>query len=280
MASRVHLDGARPGRRGAASGGGGSAAIVFLHGLGGSSYSWWAQLAACEARGLRAIAYDQRGAGRSAKPGGPYSVGLWAEDVERMLDRLEVGRAILVGHSVGCMIAEQAAVRLGDRVNGLAMIGGALRWRPRRGRCSPSGSSSPWRGAWRRSRRPSPQTGLSEACRRAEPGARRPVSRADRFERPARLCGLVGRDGGGGDDRPRSRRVPGAGDLRRARPGRAPAFAEAIAEAMPSAGTAVIEGAAHWCQLEAPAAVNDVLARVLRRDRNINHKFGEFRSLP
>ena len=38
-------------------------AVVFVHGLGGSSYSWWAQLAACEARGHRAIAYDQRGAG-------------------------------------------------------------------------------------------------------------------------------------------------------------------------------------------------------------------------
>ncbi len=82
--------------------------VVFVHGLGGSTYSWWAQLAACEARGIRAIAYDQRGAGRSAKPPGPYSVELWAEDLERVLDRLEVERPILVGHSVGCMIAEQA----------------------------------------------------------------------------------------------------------------------------------------------------------------------------
>src|SRR6476646_501083 len=89
-------------------------AVVFVHGLGGSSYSWWAQLAACEARGHRAIAYDQRGAGRSARPDGPYSVELWVRDLERMLDGLDVDRAVLIGHSVGCMVAEQASVRLGD----------------------------------------------------------------------------------------------------------------------------------------------------------------------
>ncbi len=57
-------------------------AVVFVHGLGGSAYSWWAQLAACEARGYRAVAYDQRGAGLSSKPPGPYSVELWARDLE------------------------------------------------------------------------------------------------------------------------------------------------------------------------------------------------------
>ena len=42
-----------------------------------------------------------------------------------------------------------------------------------------------------------------------------------------------------------------------------PAFAEAIAAAIPNGRTAVIEGAAHWCQLEAPAAVNALLLEFL-----------------
>src|SRR5215207_4485017 len=104
-------------------------AFVFVHGLGGSIHSWWAQLAACEARGIRAVAYDQRGAGLSAKPPGPYSDDVWARDLERLLDALELERPLLVGHSVGCMVAERASARLGDRVAGLVMIGGALRWR-------------------------------------------------------------------------------------------------------------------------------------------------------
>jgi 3-oxoadipate enol-lactonase len=40
-----------------------------------------------------------------------------------------------------------------------------------------------------------------------------------------------------------------------------PAFAEAVADAIPGGRTAVIEGAAHWCQLEAPAAVSDLVLR-------------------
>jgi pimeloyl-ACP methyl ester carboxylesterase len=38
-----------------------------------------------------------------------------------------------------------------------------------------------------------------------------------------------------------------------------PAFAEAIADALPDGRTAVVEAAAHWCQLEAPGAVNEIL---------------------
>ena len=53
MAEWMELDGvglAYEKRPGAKS----SAAIVFVHGLGGSINSWWAQLAACEERGRRA----------------------------------------------------------------------------------------------------------------------------------------------------------------------------------------------------------------------------------
>jgi 3-oxoadipate enol-lactonase / 4-carboxymuconolactone decarboxylase len=38
-----------------------------------------------------------------------------------------------------------------------------------------------------------------------------------------------------------------------------PTFAEAIAAAVPNGRTAVVAGAAHWCQIEAPASVNEIL---------------------
>jgi 3-oxoadipate enol-lactonase len=38
-----------------------------------------------------------------------------------------------------------------------------------------------------------------------------------------------------------------------------PGFAEAIAHAVPDGRTAVVAGAAHWCQLEAPERVNGIL---------------------
>src|SRR5215211_9539935 len=121
MAERVQLEDVtlayeeRPGPADAAT-------IVFVHGLGGSFHSWWAQLEACHQRGYRAVAYDQRGAGLSSKPPGPYSVELWARDLSRVLDALEIERPILVGHSIGCMISEHASVLEGDRVVGLMTI--------------------------------------------------------------------------------------------------------------------------------------------------------------
>ena len=42
-----------------------------------------------------------------------------------------------------------------------------------------------------------------------------------------------------------------------------PAFAQAIAAELPNGRTAVVEGAAHWCQLEDPAAVSALLVEFL-----------------
>src|SRR5919109_331927 len=175
MAKRIELDEVTIAydERGADSKRPGSA-VVFVHGLGGSSYAWWSQLAACASRGHRAIAYDQRGAGRSSRPPGPYSVETWARDLERLLDALGIERAALVGHSVGCMIAEHAAVRLGDRASALILIGGALRWRPEAGPVFEERVRLARAGRMDEIARAVATTGLSERCRRGKPAPHRP----------------------------------------------------------------------------------------------------------
>jgi pimeloyl-ACP methyl ester carboxylesterase len=231
-------------------------AVVFLHGLGGSSYSWWGQLAACEERGHRAVAYDQRGAGRSSRPPGPYSIELWAEDLERLLDGLEVERATLVGHSVGCMIAEHAAVRLGERVRGLATIGGALRWRPEAGPVFEERIRLARSGRMDEIAQAVAQTGLSERCREQNPvlhglfceliACNDPQAYAD-WSAATAVGEMVEAE------RIACPTLALCGELDPVTP---PAFTEALADAIPGARAAVIEGAAHWCQLEAPAAVS------------------------
>ena len=67
--------------------GGDGPTLLFLHGLGGSSNAWLAQLQECRQRGWRGIAPDQRGAGRSEAPDGPYSIELWARDAVDLLVR-------------------------------------------------------------------------------------------------------------------------------------------------------------------------------------------------
>ncbi len=105
-------------------------AVAFVHGLGGRKESWDAVLAAVADAGYEAIAIDMRGAGDSDKPAGPYSVEGWAADLIALLEGLGITRAALVGHSVGCMVVEHAALALEDRCPALAMLGGAVAWGP------------------------------------------------------------------------------------------------------------------------------------------------------
>jgi pimeloyl-ACP methyl ester carboxylesterase len=240
-------------------GDGQAGAVVFLHGLGGSAHTWWAQLDACERSGRRALAYDQRGAGRSSKPPGPYRVEEWAEDLERLLEALEIERVTLVGHSVGCMIAEHAAVRLGERARGLALLGGALRWRPEAGPVFEERVRLARAGRMEEIAETVAQTGLSDRCRTENPAlhglfleaiaSNDPVAYAE-WSAATAVAEMV-----------EPERVPCptlafCGELDPVTP---PAFCDAIAAAIPGARTAIVEGAAHWCHLEAPASVNRLL---------------------
>jgi 3-oxoadipate enol-lactonase len=258
MAQRVELDDVtlayeeRPGDRQ-------GPAIVFVHGLGGSIHSWWAQLAACEARGIRAVAYDQRGAGLSTKPVGPYSAEGWARDLERLLDALELERPLLVGHSVGCMIAEQASARLGERVEGLVTIGGALRWRDEAAPVFEERVKLARAGRMDEIADTVAQTGLSEARRSEDPvltGLFRDLIASNDPEAYAECSAATASARMIDTDKVVCPALACCGELDPVTP---PAFAEAIADALPNGKTAVVEGAAHWCQLEAPGVVNEIL---------------------
>jgi pimeloyl-ACP methyl ester carboxylesterase len=258
MAQRLELDDVtlayeeRPGDRD-------RPAIVFVHGLGGSIHSWWAQLAACEANGVRAVAYDQRGAGLSTKPPGPYSAAGWARDLERLLDALDLERPLLVGHSVGCMVAEQASARQGERVAGLVTIGGALRWRDEAAPVFEQRVKLAREGRMDEIADTVAQTGLSEARRSEDPvltGLFRSLIAANEPQAYAECSAATASARMVDTGRVACPAIACCGELDPVTP---PAFAQAIADALPNARTAVVEGAAHWCQLEAPGAVNEIL---------------------
>jgi pimeloyl-ACP methyl ester carboxylesterase len=61
----------------------------------------------------RVIAVELRGHGDSDKPPGPYSIEGFAEDVAWMCSELGAGDAILIGHSLGGLVALEAAARQG-----------------------------------------------------------------------------------------------------------------------------------------------------------------------
>ncbi len=83
--------------------------LLFIHGLGSSSRDWEAQVAAFS-NDYQVITVDLRGHGRSDKPPGPYSIGLFADDVAGLLAGLKTGPAHVVGLSMGSAVAWHLAL--------------------------------------------------------------------------------------------------------------------------------------------------------------------------
>ena len=239
--------------------GGAGPAVVFAHGLGGSANGWLAQLAECRARGWRGVAYDQLGAGASEKPPGPYSLERWSEDLAGLLDALGIERAALVGHSVGCMVAERAALALAERVWALALCGGARAWPAAAGPVFEERARLARGGRMDQVAEAVAATGLSERARREDP----------------RLHGLMRALIAGNDGRAyaESALATAAASMADLEGISCPLLAfcgsedtvtpvgaaEEIAEAAPRGTFATVPGAAHWCMLEAPEATSEVL---------------------
>jgi 3-oxoadipate enol-lactonase len=245
--------------------GGDGPTVLFVHGLGGSKNVWLAQLRACEEAGYRAIAYDQRGCGRSDKDEGPYSVELWAEDVEHVLDALGIERAALVGNSVGCMVVEHAAHRLGERIWALAVLGGALQWRPEAGPVFEERVKLARAGRMDEIAEMVATTGLSERCRSERPellGLARELFAAND---PAAYAACAEATAVAGMQNPGSLACPVLAFCGSEDPVAPPEAAAAIADAAPHGETASVEGAAHWCMLEDPQGVNAILVPFLQR---------------
>jgi pimeloyl-ACP methyl ester carboxylesterase len=96
--------------------------VVLIHSLAGNSAQWTPQLAHLR-RARRAVALDLRGHGRSEVPrDGRYALADFATDVQRVMDTLEIRRAVVVGHSLGGGVAVVLAGVMPDRVAGVFLV--------------------------------------------------------------------------------------------------------------------------------------------------------------
>jgi pimeloyl-ACP methyl ester carboxylesterase len=98
--------------------------VVLLHGFPEFSYGWRHQLPALAAAGMRAIAPDLRGYNRSPKPPRvcDYQIENVAADVVALVRRECGGRAHLVGHDWGGVVAWWIAMHHPDVVDRLAIL--------------------------------------------------------------------------------------------------------------------------------------------------------------
>jgi 3-oxoadipate enol-lactonase len=97
------------------------APVLLIHGLGSSTEDWEAQVKALE-RQFTVVTYDVRGHGKTAKPGGRYSVPQFAADAARLLVHLGLGPVDVMGLSMGGMIAFQLAVDHPELVRSLIIV--------------------------------------------------------------------------------------------------------------------------------------------------------------
>jgi pimeloyl-ACP methyl ester carboxylesterase len=94
--------------------------LLLIMGLGASLETWVAQRDVFAAR-HRVILFDNRGAGESAAPPPPWTVADMAADAVGVLDALGIGRAHVLGVSMGGMIAQEMAIRWPERVDRLVV---------------------------------------------------------------------------------------------------------------------------------------------------------------
>jgi pimeloyl-ACP methyl ester carboxylesterase len=76
--------------------------VVFVSSIWLGSAMWEYQITPLSNQGLRCIAFDRRGHGRSDDPGKGYDFDTLADDLAAVIEHLDLHEVTLVGHSVGC----------------------------------------------------------------------------------------------------------------------------------------------------------------------------------
>lgn len=96
--------------------------VVLIHGLGLTRGSTWGRIAPGLAKRFRVLTYDLPGHGESAVPEGKVTLGSLGRHLLALIDDLGVGRAALVGFSLGGMINRRLALDAPERVSALAIL--------------------------------------------------------------------------------------------------------------------------------------------------------------
>lgn len=95
--------------------------VLMIQGLGADKHLWDLQRLALSTR-YRVIAHDNRGAGRSDKPFGAYSLEQMARDALTVMDHAGVDTAHIVGASMGGAITQVVGILAPERTRSLSLV--------------------------------------------------------------------------------------------------------------------------------------------------------------
>lgn len=117
-------------------------ALVLVHGFGANLGHWRKNIPAL-ASTHRVFALDLLGFGGSAKPPTAYTFEMWGQQVVDFIREVVQGPALIVGNSIGAIVALQAAVLAPAQVSAVTLINCSLRMLHRRKRSGLRGLGAP-----------------------------------------------------------------------------------------------------------------------------------------
>jgi 3-oxoadipate enol-lactonase len=94
--------------------------LLLIQGFGGGHQAWFFQVQDFKKR-FRVITFDNRGMGKSDRVTGKYDIGTLAADIIGLMDYLGIGKAHILGLSLGGMVAQEIATTYPDRVKKLIL---------------------------------------------------------------------------------------------------------------------------------------------------------------
>jgi len=94
--------------------------LVLISGLGYSLWQWH-KMVPFLAEHFQVVIFDNRGAGQSQKPDGPYTAQMLAADTVGLLEALNIEKATIMGHSMGGFIAQAIALDFPQKVEKLIL---------------------------------------------------------------------------------------------------------------------------------------------------------------
>ena len=95
--------------------------VILFHGKNFNGYYWKDVIKALTEKGYRVIVPDQVGWGRSDKPDLHYSFQMLADNNRKLLDSLKIKSVIVIGHSMGGMLATRFALMYPEMVEKLVL---------------------------------------------------------------------------------------------------------------------------------------------------------------
>ncbi|TFG30840.1 alpha/beta hydrolase [Candidatus Thorarchaeota archaeon] len=99
--------------------------IVFIHGAG-ASHDMWSPQVDYFTKTHRVLTYDLRGHQQSEGSDDIYTCQLFADDLHQLLEHLEIENPVIVGLSLGGMIAQEYAIKYHSNLSGLVLCDTAV----------------------------------------------------------------------------------------------------------------------------------------------------------